>query len=151
MACDLVGRPGLVRQPRYARAMYVVAIAALGSADPDLQKLAADLGTTLYELRLVLNAGLPAVVVLTVDISVAANAARAIERHGHRAVSGDRRQLASGQAMINVVDVAFDPAAKSKKFYLFRTQSELQIFADLRFIENNGRGTISFGSCTVAP
>jgi hypothetical protein len=90
--------------------MYVVAIAALGSTDPDLRQLAADLGTTLYELRLVLNAGLPAVVVLTVDISVAANAARAIERHGHRAVSGDRRQLASSQAMVNVVDVAFDPA-----------------------------------------
>jgi hypothetical protein len=91
--------------------MYVVAIAALGSSDPEkLGLLAAELGTTLYELRLVLKAGLPAVVVLTVDISVAANAARAIERYGHRAVSGDRGRLASSQTMINVVDVAFDPS-----------------------------------------
>jgi hypothetical protein len=90
--------------------MYVVAIAELGSADADLRQLAVDLGTTLYELRLVLNAGLPAVVLLTVDVSAAANAARAIERHGHRVVSGDRRQLASSQSMTSIVDVAFDPA-----------------------------------------
>jgi len=89
--------------------MYVVAIAELGSSDADLSALAVDLGTTLYELRLVLNAGLPAVVVLTVDISVAANAARAIERHGHRAVSGDRRQLPGSAAMTGIVDVALDP------------------------------------------
>lgn len=90
--------------------MYVVAIAELGETSADLRPLAADLGTTLYELRLVLNAGLPAVVALTVDISVAASAARAIERHGHRVVSGDRRQLPSSDAMIGVVDVAFEPA-----------------------------------------
>jgi len=91
--------------------MYVVAIAELLRPDADLQPLAADLGTTLYELRLVLNAGLPAVVVLSVDVSVAANAARAIERHGHRAVSADRRQLATSAGMTAIVDVAFDPDA----------------------------------------
>ena len=91
--------------------MYVVAIAELVKPDADLQPLAADLGTTLYELRLILNAGLPAVVLLSVDVSVAANAARAIERHGHRAVSGDRRQMATSAAMTAIVDVAFDPDA----------------------------------------
>jgi hypothetical protein len=45
-----------------------------------------------------------------VDISVAANAARVIERHGHRPVSGDRRQLPSSQAMTNIVDIGFEPS-----------------------------------------
>jgi hypothetical protein len=89
--------------------MYVVAIAALGTPDADLRPLAADLGTTLYELRLVLNAGLPAVVLLTMDDAASANAAGAIERHGHRALRADRRQLASSQTMTSILDVAFDP------------------------------------------
>jgi hypothetical protein len=88
--------------------MYVVAIAALSDPAADLRQLAADLGTTLYELKLVLNAGFPAVVVLSVDVSVAANAVRAIERHGHRAISADRRTFTPSQAMRAVVDVRFD-------------------------------------------
>jgi hypothetical protein len=85
--------------------MHVVAIAELTNAGDDLRQLASDLETTLYELKLVLNAGFPAVVVLTVDAAVAANAARAIERHGHRAVSGDRRTFVPSSAMTGILDV----------------------------------------------
>jgi hypothetical protein len=88
--------------------MYVVAIAALSDPGADLRQLALDLGTTLYELKLVLNAGFPAVVVLTVDISLAAGAVRAIERHGHRPISADRRAFTASQAMRAIVDVRFD-------------------------------------------
>src|SRR5256885_2029972 len=74
--------------------MYAVAIAELAKSPGALPELAADLGTTLYELKLTLNAGLPAVVCMTVDASVAARAAAAIGRHGHRAVQCDRRGIA---------------------------------------------------------
>ena len=47
-------------------AMYVVAIAELSASGGALGELATELGTTLYELKLTLNAGLPAIVVLTV-------------------------------------------------------------------------------------
>jgi hypothetical protein len=36
-----------------------------------------------------------------------------------------------------------------KKFYLFRAQFDVQVFPDLTFIENNGRGIISFGTCAL--
>ncbi len=35
-----------------------------------------------------------------------------------------------------------------KKFYVFRNQFDVQVFPDMRFVENNGRGGISFGTCT---
>jgi hypothetical protein len=34
-----------------------------------------------------------------------------------------------------------------KKFYVFNSQYDIQIFADLSFIDNNGRGGMLFGKC----
>ena len=49
-----------------------------------------------------------------------------------------------------VVDkVAFDENAKIKKFYVFRSQFDVQLSSDLNFIENNGRGDIAFGECAL--
>ena len=45
--------------------------------------------------------------------------------------------------------VVFDENVKIKKYYLFRSQFDVQLFADLLFIENNGRGGIAFGRCRV--
>ena len=42
-----------------------------------------------------------------------------------------------------------DPYAGHKKFYYFRGQFDVQIFSNLNFIENNGRGDIAFGKCDV--
>lgn len=68
--------------------MYAVAIAELAQSPGPLgalaTQLAMQLGTTRYELELALNAGLPAVVLLTVDAEAAAKASRAIEAQGHR-------------------------------------------------------------------
>ncbi len=36
------------------------------------------------------------------------------------------------------------------KYYHFHGQFDVQIFADLTFLENNGRGSVAFGSCQVA-
>ncbi len=36
---------------------------------------------------------------------------------------------------------------KIKKFYVTNSQYDIQIFEDLSFIENNGRGSIAYGKC----
>jgi hypothetical protein len=72
----------------------LVAIAELsGPAEAATGPLAEALGTTAYELRLVLNAGLPAVVLATIDSEKARAAASAITRCGHAAVTCDRASL----------------------------------------------------------
>ncbi|MFY0570608.1 hypothetical protein ACN28E_43210 [Archangium lansingense] len=45
--------------------------------------------------------------------------------------------------------VEIDPNVKIKKLYLFRSQFNLQLFPNLNFIEDNGRGSISFGQCQI--
>jgi len=48
--------------------------------------------------------------------------------------------------------VIFDDVAKIKKYYVFRSQFDVQLFPNLLFMENNGRGGVAFGRCTlVAP
>jgi hypothetical protein len=47
-----------------------------------------------------------------------------------------------------VVDrVEKDANVDIKKFYVFGGQFDVQVFADLSYVENNGRGGISFGTC----
>lgn len=43
--------------------------------------------------------------------------------------------------------VAFDANVDVSKFYVFESQFNVQVFSDGYFIEDNGRGTISFGTC----
>ena len=38
---------------------------------------------------------------------------------------------------------------KIKKFYVTKSQYDFQIFENLTFVENNGRGSIASGKCTV--
>jgi hypothetical protein len=45
--------------------------------------------------------------------------------------------------------IDFDENVKIKKFYVFRSHFDVQLFSNLRFIENNGRGTIAFGNCRI--
>lgn len=46
-------------------------------------------------------------------------------------------------------NISFDENVKIKKYYHFRSHFDIQIFSDLSFIENNGRGAIGFGQCRV--
>jgi hypothetical protein len=88
--------------------VYVVAIiewrgpAVLdsGNAGP----LAAELETTLYELKLTLSAGFPAVVLATVDESRAASAMATLARHGHLAAMRNRATLVASGAMTALRD-----------------------------------------------
>ena len=45
--------------------------------------------------------------------------------------------------------VEIDRNVSLKKFYLFRAQFDIQLFSDLSFIENNGRGGLAYGKCKV--
>jgi hypothetical protein len=36
-----------------------------------------------------------------------------------------------------------------KKYYVFDSHFDVQLFSNLMFVENNGRGTIAFGTCKV--
>ena len=45
--------------------------------------------------------------------------------------------------------VMFDENLKIKKYYVFRSQFDVQLFPDLSFVENNGRGGIAYGKCRV--
>jgi hypothetical protein len=47
--------------------------------------------------------------------------------------------------------IVFDANINAKKFYLFASQFDFQVFSDSSFIENNGRGSISFGKCVPIP
>ena len=44
---------------------------------------------------------------------------------------------------------ALDSHVKIKKYYHFSSQSDYQVFPNLTFIENNGRGGIAYGKCEV--
>jgi len=46
--------------------------------------------------------------------------------------------------------IVFDENEKIKKYYIFRSQFDVQLFSDLSFVENNGRGGIAYGKCRVA-
>ena len=45
--------------------------------------------------------------------------------------------------------VEFEEKVKIKKYYVSRSHSDVQIFSDLSFVENNGRGGVGYGQCRV--
>ena len=49
----------------------------------------------------------------------------------------------------NVDKVATGKYVKIKKFDVFESQFDVQLFLNMEFVENNGRGGISFGKCKV--
>jgi len=79
-------------------------------ASPAIKPLASDLGTTPYELRLLLNAGCPAVVLATVDETAARAAVAAIQRNGHASVFMDRRDVMTNDQMTLLREPQFTPA-----------------------------------------
>ncbi len=45
--------------------------------------------------------------------------------------------------------IAFDKNVGIKKYYVLSSQFDVQIFSDLTFIENNGRGDFAWGRCNI--
>lgn len=82
---------------------HVVAIAALAtSLELEAKPLAADLGTTPYEARLKLAAGLPAVVLATTDRAAAEALAGKLRARGHRALVCRAAEVVEASAMIQL-------------------------------------------------
>jgi hypothetical protein len=90
--------------------MYLVAIGELhGSAETATGPLAKDLGTTAYELRLLLNAGFPAVVLATVDQQLARTAVATVARHGHAPIACQRSEVVPSTRMTLLRNFEFAP------------------------------------------
>ncbi len=90
--------------------MHLVAIGALqGSIEAAIRPLAEDLGTTAYELRLLLNAGLPAVVLATVDEKLARAAFDTVARHGHTPIACERSEVVPSARMTLLRDFELAP------------------------------------------
>jgi hypothetical protein len=83
--------------------VYVVALAELGtSAEDEAPRLATDLGTTPYDARLRLAAGLPCIALATPDRVRALEMLGKLRGRGHGAVAFDARAVVSASSMIAV-------------------------------------------------
>jgi hypothetical protein len=91
--------------------VFVVAIVELRGPPDGLAQIAVELETTVYELKLTLSAGFPAVVLATVDQMRATAALTAIRRQGHRAVMCNRATMVASNAMTSLRDFHFEPDA----------------------------------------
>jgi hypothetical protein len=88
--------------------MHLVAIGELiGPIESAIRPLAEDLGTTPYELRLLLNAGLPAVVLATVDEAQARAAFAAVARHLHRPIACESSDVVRSPSMTTLRNFQF--------------------------------------------
>ena len=45
--------------------------------------------------------------------------------------------------------IVSDEWVNIKKYYHFQSQFDVQLYANLRFVENNGRGGIAYGTCQI--
>ena len=87
----------------------VVAIASLGTPiEIEAKALAADLGTTAYEERLTLTAGLPAIVLETVDQAAAHDLAAKLRARGHRVVVCRAADVVPASSMITLRQFQID-------------------------------------------
>lgn len=92
--------------------MHVVAIVGLHtSVEAEAGALAADLGTTAYEERLKLAAGLPAIVLTSATPEPARALLTKIRARGQEALSVDSDEVVPSGAMVVVRRFAFEPDA----------------------------------------
>ncbi len=92
--------------------MHVVALAELTtSIEAEAAALARDLGTTAYEERLKLAAGLPAIVLTSADPAPARALHAKVRARGHRVVLCDAAAVVSSAAMVPLRRFTFDPDA----------------------------------------
>ncbi len=92
--------------------MHVVAIAELATPiEAEAAALAADLGTTAYEERLKLAAGLPAIVLTSADPAPARELLAKLRARRHGAVSCDAAEVVPSSAMVPLRRFTFEPDA----------------------------------------
>lgn len=81
--------------------MFVVAIAELhGPPEDEVAALAADMGATAYDARLLLAAGTPAIVKTTPDRALALDLLSRLRARGHGAVACDASAVVSSEDMV---------------------------------------------------
>jgi len=112
--------------------VFVVAVTDLHGhpVDAVLAPLAAELGSTAYEVRLTLNAGLPAVLLATTDAARASAVEAAVRRHGLAGFAFDRRTLTPSARMTALRDFGLGPDGVSPS----ASSAERLPYADLRAI-----------------
>ncbi len=92
--------------------MHVVALAELATPiEAEAAALAADLGTTAYEERLKLAAGLPAIVLTSAEAGPARNLLAKLRARRHGAVSCDASAVVPAGAMVPLRRFTFEPDA----------------------------------------
>jgi hypothetical protein len=92
--------------------MYVVALFELGTpVETEAPLLAADLGTTAYEERLKLVAGLPAIVLNAADAMLARNLCQKLRARGHDAMVCDTAEVVASASMLALRRFAFESDA----------------------------------------
>ncbi len=90
----------------------IVAIGSLGTPiEVEAKALAADLGTTPYEVRLKLTAGLPAIVMSTVDEEAARAVLAKLHGRGHRAILVHTAAVIPHDAMVIMRSFGLEPEA----------------------------------------
>ena len=78
--------------------------------------------------------------VLIEEVQNGANLSRCSFSNEERKVTCDK---------YSVDHIVVDRTVKIKKYYIFKSQFDVQIYPDLAFVENNGRGGIAFGKCEL--
>ncbi|MEO8799550.1 MAG: hypothetical protein ABI551_16780 [Polyangiaceae bacterium] len=98
--------------------MYAVAITHFydeaiggGAIDAEAQAIARDLGATVYEVRLLLSSGAPAVMLVTDDKENALRVLAQLRGRGHEAVACDAAAITPSGAMTQMRHFRLDPDA----------------------------------------
>lgn len=92
--------------------VFIVALAELsGAPEAETGPLGADLGATAYDARLLLAAGLPAVVKTTPDRQVAIDLLARLRARGHGAVAFDASAVVGSAEMVVMRRPRLEPAA----------------------------------------
>jgi hypothetical protein len=61
--------------------------------------------------------------------------------------SSSEREITCDQYKVDRVE--FDDKVMIKKYYVFGSQFDFQLFPNLLFVENNGRGGVAYGRCSI--
>src|SRR5689334_19839324 len=90
--------------------MFLVALTGLrGDLDSEAVALAADMGITPYEARMLVAGALPAVVLTTSDADRAARLTQQLRARGHAAIDCDDRDVVRSADMRQVRRFRFEP------------------------------------------
>jgi len=108
--------------------MFVVGIARLaGALQDELTALAADLGMTAYDARMLLAPGIPALVLVTPDKSRALGLLGSLRARGHDALAFDTQAVVSSQTMISPRQLA----VRTDRFEVSLPEPAQLVFSDI--------------------